>query len=109
MKRSPKELKAHSSSRAVVVKAMAHPTRLLVMEALLEGEHCVNDLREFAGCDITTLSKHLAVMRKAGLLVCDKRGLQVFYQIACPCFVEFFRCIDLIERNRHSLPQCKAC
>ena len=79
------------------------------MEALIEGELCVNNLRELAGCDITTLSKHLAVMRKAGLLVCDKRGLQVFYQIACPCFVEFFRCIDLIERNRHSLAQCKAC
>jgi ArsR family transcriptional regulator len=109
MQRAIHHLKVNSSTRAIVVKAMAHPTRLLVMEALVEGELCVNDLRELAGCDITTLSKHLAVMKKAGLLVCEKRGVQVFYQIACPCFVEFFRCIDLIERNRHSLPQCKAC
>lgn len=91
MQRAIHHLKVNSSTRAIVVKAMAHPTRLLVMEALVEGELCVNDLRELAGCDITTLSKHLAVMKKAGLLVCEKRGVQVFYQIACPCFVEFFR------------------
>lgn len=75
---------------------MAHPTRLLVMDALMVGEHCVNELTAMAGCDVTTLSKHLAVMKRAGLLVCDKRGLNVYYQIACPCFPEFFRCIDLI-------------
>lgn len=75
---------------------MAHPTRLLIMEALMRHESCVNDLTDMAGCDITTLSKHLAVMKKAGLLACEKRGLNVFYQIACPCFPEFFRCIDLI-------------
>ena len=98
-----------ASERSLVVKAMAHPTRLLVMEALMQGEQCVNDLTAMAGCDVTTLSKHLSVMKKAGLLVCEKRGLNVYYQIACPCFADFFRCIDLIERNRRSLPQCNAC
>ncbi len=102
-------LKTHAADRSHVVKAMPHPTRLLVMEALMAGEHCVNDLTAMAGCDVTTLSKHLAVMKRAGLLVCEKRGLNVYYRIACPCFSEFFRCIDLIERNRHFLPQCKAC
>lgn len=95
--------------RASVVKAMAHPTRLLVMETLMHGEQCVNDLTALAGCDVTTLSKHLAIMKQAGLLICEKRGLCVYYQIACPCFAEFFRCIDLISRNRDFLPQCKAC
>jgi len=85
---------------------MAHPTRLLVMEALLQGELCVNDLRALAGCDVTTLSKHLAVMRKAGLLVCEKRGLQVFYQIACPCFSDFFHCVDLIATTREKRLRC---
>lgn len=89
-------LKGRALDRALIVKAMAHPTRLLIMEALMQDEHCVNDLTEMAGCDITTLSKHLAVMKRAGLLACEKRGLNVFYRIACPCFPEFFRCIDLI-------------
>lgn len=76
------------------------------MELLLNGEQCVNELTEAAGCDITTASKHLAVMKKAGLLVCDKRGLQVFYRIACPCFVEFFRCIDLITSSQTPRLRC---
>lgn len=98
-----------AADRSVVVKAMAHPTRLLVIQTLMDGEQCVNDLTAIAGCDVTTLSKHLSVMKKAGLLVCEKRGLCVYYQIACPCFSEFFRCVDLIFRNRDFLPQCKAC
>lgn len=95
-----------SAERAIVVKAMAHPTRLLFMELLRDGEQCVHDLTEAAGCDVTTVSKHLAVMRKAGLLVCEKRGLQVFYKIACPCFAEFFRCIDLISSSRNARFRC---
>jgi ArsR family transcriptional regulator len=100
------KLKSNAMVRASIVKAMAHPSRLLIMEALMQGEHCVNDLTEMAGCDVTTLSKHLAIMKKAGLLVCEKRGLQVFYQIACPCFTEFFRCIDLISNSNNRRLRC---
>jgi DNA-binding transcriptional ArsR family regulator len=99
-------IRSSAKARSGIVKAMAHPTRLLVMEALMEGELCVNDLTDLAGCDVTTLSKHLSVMKRAGLLVCEKRGLQVFYQIACPCFVEFFRCIDLIASTQSRLISC---
>jgi ArsR family transcriptional regulator len=99
-------LKALAENRALVVKAMAHPTRLLIMEALMQGECCVNELTDMAGCDITTLSKHLAVMKRAGLLACEKRGLNVYYQIACPCFPEFFRCIDLVIRAGRKNLRC---
>jgi DNA-binding transcriptional ArsR family regulator len=98
--------KTTAARRSSVVKAMAHPTRLLFMELLMDGEKCVNELTEAAGYDITTVSKHLAVMKKAGLLVCEKRGLQVFYQIGCPCFVEFFRCIDLIASSQTPRLRC---
>lgn len=99
-------LKKNAANRSVVVKAMAHPTRLLVMERLTHGEQCVNDLTALAGCDVTTLSKHLAVMKKAGLLVCERRGVSIYYQIACPCFAEFFRCIDLISTTRETHLRC---
>lgn len=98
-----------AKDRSVIVKAMAHPTRLLVMDVLTQGEKCVNELTNLAGCDVTTLSKHLALMRRAGLLQCEKRGVNVFYQIACPCFLEFFRCIDLIKLNQSLQKRCKAC
>jgi len=99
-------IRSSSNARAGIVKAMAHPTRLLVMAALMEGELCVNDLTELAGCDVTTLSKHLSVMKQAGLVVGEKRGLNVFYRIACPCFAEFFRCIDLISSTRNQRSHC---
>jgi DNA-binding transcriptional ArsR family regulator len=98
-----------AKDRSVIVKAMAHPTRLLVMDVLTQGEKCVNELTNLAGCDVTTLSKHVALMRRAGLLQCEKRGVNVFYQIACPCFLEFFRCIDLIQTNQIHLKRCEAC
>jgi DNA-binding transcriptional ArsR family regulator len=99
-------LKKNAADRSVIVKAMAHPTRLLIMERLTHGEECVNELTALAGCDVTTLSKHLAVMKKVGLLVCEKRGVCVYYQIACPCFGEFFRCIDLIASTHDSKQAC---
>ena len=98
-----------AKDRSVIVKAMAHPTRLLVMDVLTQGEKCVNELTNLAGCDVTTLSKHLALMRRAGLLQCEKRGVNVFYQIACPCFLEFFRCIDLIKLNQSLQKRCEDC
>ena len=100
------KLKAKAEARSSIVKAMAHPTRLLIMETLMDGERCVNDLTEMAGCDVTTLSKHLAVMKRSGLLACEKRGLNVYYQIACPCFTEFFRCIDLISSSNNRRLRC---
>lgn len=102
-------LRRSANERSSIVKAMAHPTRLLVMEVLTQGEKCVNDLTLLAGCDVTTLSKHLALMKRAGLLKCEKRGVSVFYRIACPCFLEFFRCIDLIKLNQSVERQCEAC
>ena len=99
-------IKKNARDRSIVVKAMAHPTRLLIMERLTHGEQCVNELTALAGCDVTTLSKHLSVMKKAGLLVCEKRGVSCYYQIACPCFGEFFRCIDLISSTHDSRQRC---
>lgn len=104
-----KKLHRLAECRSVVVKAMAHPTRLLVMDLLTHGEKCVNEITRTVGCDVTTLSKHLAIMKNAGLLESEKRGVQVFYRIACPCFMEFFRCIDLIQRNQTLQDHCVSC
>lgn len=106
---SSESARSLAKDRSVIVKAMAHPTRLLVMEVLTRGEKCVNDLTDLAGCDVTTLSKHLSLMKRAGLLQCERRGVSVFYRIACPCFLEFFRCIDLIKLNQGLQQRCETC
>jgi DNA-binding transcriptional ArsR family regulator len=54
--------------RARVIKAMAHPSRLLIIDILSEGEQCVCELQKRVGSDMSTVSKHLALMRSAGLV-----------------------------------------
>ena len=80
--------------RLALIKALAHPSRLKIAEALQEGEQCVCDLRDLIGADISTVSKHLTVMRVAGLLEMEKRGLNVFYRLRCSCLLNFFDCVD---------------
>lgn len=94
-----------SEERARVVRALANPTRLLIVEALAGGEACVNDLTALTHFDVSTVSKHLAVLRGVGLVEIDKRGLNVFYSLACPCLSDFFDCIDLINRNQTRVRQ----
>ncbi len=92
--RTPSGVSAHR--RVVVLKALAHPTRLLLTEALMQGELCVNALRELAGVDVSTVSKHLSVLKGAGVLHSQKRGLNVYYNLACDCFGEFLQCVDQV-------------
>ena len=88
-----------TEARAEVLKAMAHPARLFMMEELAKGERCVCDLREMVGTDLSTVSKHLAVLRHAGLVSMDKRGPQVFYSLTTPCILKFVDCIDAVVRS----------
>jgi DNA-binding transcriptional ArsR family regulator len=83
-----------SEKRAMVIKALAHPSRLLIAEALLDGEKCVCDLQELVGADMSTVSKHLSLMRSAGVLACEKRGLNIYYRLACGCLGDFLCCVD---------------
>jgi ArsR family transcriptional regulator len=85
-----------SEKRVAVLKALAHPTRLAITEHLMLGEQCVGEIRELVGDDISTVSKHLLVLRSAGVLVCEKRGLNVYYRLACDCFGDFLVCVDTV-------------
>lgn len=84
--------------RAVVIKAMAHPSRLMMIDALAEGEKCVCELQRLVGADLSTVSKHLTVMKKAGIVTDRKEGLQVFYRLRVPCVLRFFDCVEAVLR-----------
>ncbi len=77
-----------------MVKTLAHPTRLFILEELARGERCVCELTEMVGADVSTVSKHLSLLRTAGLVQDDKRGAQVYYSLRCACALSFFSCID---------------
>jgi ArsR family transcriptional regulator len=90
----PDPATARRLERTRMLKAMAHPSRLLMLEALAEGERCVCELQQLVGSDISTVSKHLALMRSAGLVVDRRQGLQVFYRLRVPCVMRVFDCVD---------------
>jgi DNA-binding transcriptional ArsR family regulator len=93
---------AVTEPRILTIKALAHPSRLLIIESLHEGERCVCDLRKLTGTDLSTVSKHLAILRRAGLVTSEKRGLKVFYRLRCDCLLPFLRCLDELSAPSRS-------
>jgi DNA-binding transcriptional ArsR family regulator len=89
-----------NETRAATIKALAHPSRVLIATALIDGERCVCELQELVGADTSTVSKHLSIMKRAGWLEVERRGVNQYYRLRCPCLLEFFRCIDLIASSR---------
>ena len=86
--------------RADIIKAMAHPTRLMIIDELSRGERCVCELTGLAGADTSTVSKHLAVLKNAGIVEDDKRGQMVFYTLKIPCVLKFLSCIEIVLQER---------
>lgn len=86
--------KMRLEDRARLLKAMGHPSRILIIEELAAGERCVCDLTRMIGADISTVSRHLTVLRNAGIVAGDKRGNQVFYRLQLPCVLQFFSCLE---------------
>ena len=87
-------------AQAAVIKAMAHPTRLFMVDQLAHGEKCVCELTEMIGADVSTVSKHLSVLKNAGIVKDDKRGTQVFYKLEMPCVLNFFSCVRSVIESR---------
>jgi len=92
--------KSGLATRAKVFKALAHHSRLFILEQLTEGERCVCELTEMIGADMSTISKHLSVLKNAGVIQDEKRGLQVYYSLKMPCISGFFQCVgEVLETN----------
>jgi DNA-binding transcriptional ArsR family regulator len=101
---------AKYEARARIIKALAHPARLFIVEELSRrGERCVCELTEMIGSDMSTVSRHLAVLKGAGLVEDEKRGQMVFYRLRMKCIVNFFECIeDVMQCNARSHQQLLA-
>ncbi len=91
-----RKAKEQYKAKAQVIKALAHPTRLLIVDELAKGERCVCELTKLVGDDVSTVSKHLSVLKSGGIVVDEKRGQQVFYALRVPCVMKFFDCISSV-------------
>lgn len=90
--------KAQFEAKARIIKAMAHPTRLFIVDVLSRNEQCVCELTEMIGADTSTVSKHLSILKAAGIVSDDKRGLQVYYSLKVPCILNFFGCVSQVQQ-----------
>lgn len=87
--------------RAKIIKSLAHPARLLVVQTLMDGERCVCELTELVGSDMSTVSKHLSLLKNAGIIQDEKRSNKVFYKLKTPCVLNFLKCIErVVEESR---------
>jgi ArsR family transcriptional regulator len=92
--------KTNYETRANIIKAIAHPSRLFIVEKLAEESRCVCELTEMIGADPSTVSKHLAILRNAGIISDQKKGTSVYYRLETPCILKFIGCIEgVIEQN----------
>lgn len=93
--------KLKAEARAEVLKALAHPTRIYIVEVLSsEGPQCVCDLTDRIGVDTSTVSRHLALLKGAGVLTDRKEGTTVYYSLACDCISDFMAGLEGVLRAR---------
>jgi len=94
------QAQAQYNARAKLVKAMAHPTRLFVVDELSQhGQRCVCELTEMIGADMSTVSRHLAILKNAGIVGDEKRGSQVFYHLTMGSVHDLLQCVDSLLRE----------
>ena len=82
-----------------ITRALSDPTRVRALMLLRGGELCLCQLIEVLGLAPSTVSKHLSVLKAAGIIRDDKRGSSVFYTLKMPCVLSFFKCVESVMRN----------
>ena len=99
IKKSKLHPRERYEARARIAKALAHPSRLLMLDALNEGELCVCELTKLVGDDQSTVSKHLAVLRNAGIVDLRKDGPMTFYRLKVCCLHGFWQCVETVLKQ----------
>jgi len=94
------QILAKFEARSQIMKALAHPARLLIVDELSKNERCVNDLTSMIGADMSTVSRHLTVLKNAGIIQDKRQGAQVYYSLSVPCVMDFFVCAEKVLKSR---------
>ena len=72
--------------------------RVLLVDALTGGDQCVCELNALAEIDQSNISRHLAVLKKAGVVSDRREGMKVFYHLQTPCILKAFECAIEVVR-----------
>ena len=96
----PKPIYEH---KALIYKALAHPLRIQIVEFLAGGEKSVSEIVAHVGAKESNTSRHLAVLKGAGVVGSRKDGMSVLYELRLPCIVNMFSCVDraIVEKAEY--------
>lgn len=86
--------------RAEILKALAHPSRLIIVDVLNErGEAGACDLMDVLASDQSTVWKHLSVLKQSGIIDDRREGKKSIYRLTRPCVMNFFQCIEQVMQE----------
>ncbi|MCG8334005.1 MAG: metalloregulator ArsR/SmtB family transcription factor [Proteobacteria bacterium] len=91
--------KTRYEEQAKIIKALAHPSRLMIVDELNKEKRCVADLTQMVGVDTSTVSKHLSVLKNAGLVVDERQGTTIYYHLRMPCLMDFIQCVESVMES----------
>jgi DNA-binding transcriptional ArsR family regulator len=95
----------HCELAAHMFRALAHPLRIFLLDQLRAGPRCVCELATDAGVDKSVASKHLSILKEAGIVDCTRLGTQVHYSLIAPCVLKLASCAEgvVLTNRRKSL------
>ena len=94
------EMKRLYKLKADVIAAAGHPIRLAIIDYLNGGEQCVCDIAVHVEAQRSNVSRHLAVLLKAGIVDQRKDGLRMIYSLRTPCILKVASCVTQVLRDR---------
>ncbi len=92
-------------ARARIMKALASPARLMIVDALRRGERCICELQPLFPMNKSTLSRHVAALRNVGIIGERRAGVRVYLRLQTPCILKVFDCMAGVlrsEADRHA-------
>lgn len=95
--------------RSNIIKAMAHPVRLMIIEYLKDRSRPFSEVFGLFVLDKSTVSKHLLVLKEAGIVTSKKSGNEMIYTLEVPCVTDFFSCVTAVIENNVRRQQVCLC
>ena len=87
-------------AREKIMKSLANKYRLKIVDSLeKKNQMCVSDLEEALDLNQSSVSKHLNILKEAGVVKSKKEGLKVYYSLRTPCIINFFACVDNVIKD----------
>lgn len=80
--------------KAEILKAMAHPLRIILVDALSAGDKSVTELNELAAVDQSTISRHLSQLKRVGIVSERREGVRVMHHLETPCILNAIGCAE---------------